>query len=184
MSRRSFTALAIGSLATAGAFAPSPGLMLSPARTHAHRGRPSGQLSLNMQLPANLEHATLLATSVAESAYTNPEFYFPKFMTYPEGLVSGMTSYFNLFVPTFKARACSALLFLVCARAWRGHTPVHPSLSAAARPLTRVLIAGPKPAALSLALVPCNQHGNRIVCYGRIRRISRLEHSQQSPGQV
>ena len=110
-------ALAIGTLATAGAFTPPPGLALrySPASLSPtmRRSRPSGHLSPNIvQMIAPGDHlqiaeqATLLATSFAESAYTNPERYFPKVMTYPEGLVSGMKAYFNIFVPTFKARAC------------------------------------------------------------------------------
>merc|ERR1711966_576393 len=97
------TSLAMA-VVTTGAFAPNPGLLRHSTCVlpRMQRGRP---FALKMQAPPVeqlAEHATPLAASFAESAYTNPERYFPKFMTYPEDLVSGMKSYFNLFVPTFK----------------------------------------------------------------------------------
>jgi len=133
------TSLAMA-VVTTGAFAPNPGLLLchgTCALPRMQRGRP---FALKMQAPPVgqlAEHATLLAASFAESAYTNPERYFPKFMTYPEDLVSGMKSYFDLFVPTFKARhassasAATCVCIVICAHARLAHLPVRLSCSVA-----------------------------------------------------
>lgn len=116
-----FIALAIA-LATAGAFSPPPGLALlhnsASSSPVMRRSRPSGLMYIKMTAPVEqlAEQATLIATSFAESAYTNPDRYFPKVFTYPDGLVSGMKAYFNIFVPTFKARACLCVCFYPCMR--------------------------------------------------------------------
>ena len=132
------TSLAMA-VVTTGAFAPNPGLLRHSTCVlpRMQRGRP---FALKMQAPPVeqlAEHATLLAASFAESAYTNPERYFPKFMTYPEDLVSGMKSYFNLFVPTFKARhasfasSASCVCVVMCVHARLAHQPVRLSCSVA-----------------------------------------------------
>jgi hypothetical protein len=94
--------VATGGLATADAFMPNSGLAFAGSLSCTRRGRP-GHRPPKMQVHLNLaEHATLLATSMAESAWTNPSAYYQKFVAYPEGLVNGMTSYFSLFSPTLK----------------------------------------------------------------------------------